>query len=168
MGVPEEQLFECVIRDPDDHGRFYVTYRTQQMKTRTTGKGYYIGDLHIRPTDDYITGYIPHPPYYIDRQTLDYLLSSFGTVKEASFVTTPRNTRIGGYKFKLKLKNDVGRPTRLLYNGVNMDIRYQDDVKQCAYCKRYGHIISACRTKKAADAERQRDRDTQQEDDHAL
>ena len=169
MGVPEEQLFECVIRDPDDHRRFYVTYRTQQMKTRTTGKGYYIGDLHIRPTDDYLTGYIPHPPppYYIDRQTLDDLLSSFGTVKEASFVSTPRNTRIGGYKFKLKLKTDVGRPTSLLYNGVNMVIRYQDDVKQCAYCKRYGHIISACRTKKTADADRQRARDTQQEEDRA-
>ena len=40
MGVPEEQLFECVIRDPDDHRRFYVTCRTQQMKMRTTGKGY--------------------------------------------------------------------------------------------------------------------------------
>ena len=158
MGVPEEQLFECVIRDPDDHRRFYVTYRTQQMKTRTTGKGYYIGDLHIRPTDDYLTGYIPHPPYYIDRQTLDDLLSSFGTVKETSFVTTDRNTRIGGYKFKLKLKNDVGRPTSLLYNGFTMVIRYQDDVKQCAFCKRYGHIISACRTKKAADADRQRAR----------
>ena len=167
MGVPEEQLFECVIRDPDDHRRFYVTYRTQQMKTRTTGKGYYIGDLHIRPTDDYLTGYIPHPPYYIDRQTLDDLLSSFGTVKETSFVTTDRNTRIGGYKFKLKLKNDVGRPTSLLYNGFTMVIRYQDDVKQCAFCKRYGHIISACRTKKAADADRQRARDSQQEEDRA-
>ena len=48
-----------------------------------------------------------------------------------------------------------------------MVIRYQDDVKQCAYCKRYGHIISACRTKKAADADRQRARDTQQEEDRA-
>ena len=123
--------------------------------------------LHIRPTDDYLTGYIPHPPYYIDRQTLDDLLSSFGTVKEASFVTTPRNTRIGGYKFKLKLKTDVGRPTSLLYNGVNMVIKYQDDVKQCAYCKRYGHIISACRTKKTADADRQHARETQQEEDRA-
>ena len=167
MGVPEEQLFECVIRDPDDHRRFYVTYRTQQMKTRTTGKGYYIGDLHIRPTDDYLTGYIPHPPYYIDRQTLDDLLSSFGTVKETSFVTTDRNTRIGGYKFKLKLKNDVGRPTSLLYNGFTMVIRYQDDVKQWAFCKRYGHIISACRTKKAIDADRQRAKDSQQEEDRA-
>ena len=168
IAVPGEQLFECVIRDLDEHRRFYVTYRTQQMKTRTTGKGYYIGDIHIRPTDDYLTGYIPHPPYYIDRQTLDTLLSSFGTVKETSFVTSDRNTRIGGYKFKLKLKNDVGRPTSLQYNGVNMVIRYQDDVKQCAYCKRYGHIISACRTKKATDAERQRARDAQQEDDRAI
>ena len=165
MGVLEDQLLECVILEPDDHRRFYVTYRTQQMKTRTTGRGYYIGDLHIRPTDDYLTGYIPHPPYYIDRQTLDDLLSSFGTVKETSFVTTDRSTRIGGYKFKSKLKNDVGRPTSLLYNGINMVIRYQDDAKQCPFCKRYGHIISACRTEKAADADRQRARDSQQEDD---
>ena len=49
-----------------------------------------------------------------------------------------------------------------------MVIRYQDDVKQCAYCKRYGHIISACRTKKATDAERQRARDAQQEDDRVI
>ena len=135
------------------------------MKTRTTGRAFYIGDLHIRPTDDYLTGYIPHPPYYIDRQTLDHLLSSFGTIKETSFVTTDRNTRIDGYKLKLKLQNDVSRPTSLLYNGVNMVIRYQDDVKQCAFCKRYGHLISACRTKKAADADRQRTQDLQQEAD---
>ena len=82
-------------------------------------------------------------------------------------MTTERNTRIGGYKFKLKLKNDAGRPTSLLYNGFTMVIRYQDDVKQCAFCKRYGHIISACRKKKAADADRQRARDSQQEEDRA-
>ena len=168
MGIPEEQLLECVIRDPDDHRRFYVTYRTQQMKTHTTGKGYYIGDLHIRPTDDYLTGYIPHPPYYIDRQTLDHLLSSYGTIKEASFVTTPRNIRIGGYKFKLQLKADVGRPTCLRYHGKDMEIRYQDDVKQCVFCKRYGHIISACRKKKAADAERLHTTTLQKEEEHQV
>ena len=154
LGVPEEQLFESVIRDPNDHRRFYITYRTQQMKMRTTEKGYYIGDLHIRPTDDYLTGYIPHPPYYNGRQTLDHLLSSYGTIKGASFVTTPRNTRIGGYKFKLQLKADVSRPMCHRYHGKDMDIRYQDDVKQCAVCKRFGHVISTCRKKKAADAER--------------
>ena len=168
MGIPEEQLFEGVIRDPDDHRRFYVTYRTQQMKTHTTGKGYYIGDLHIRPTDDYLTGYIPHPPYYIDRQTLDHLLSSYGTIKEASFVTTPRNTRIGGYRFKLQLKADVTRPTCLRYHGKEMEIRYQDDVKQCVYCKRFGHVISACRKKKAAEAERLHTTTVQKEEDHQL
>ena len=168
MGIPEEQHFECVIRDQDDHRRFYVTYRTQQMKMHTTGKGYYIGDLHIRPTDDYLTGYIPHPPYYIDRQTLDHLLSSYGTIKEASFVTTPRNTRIGGYKFELQLKADVGRPTCLRYRGKDMEIRYQDDVKQCVFCKRYGHIISACRKKKAADAERLHTTTLQKEEEHQV
>ena len=166
MGVPEEQLFECVIRDPDDHRRFYVTYRTQQMKTRTTGKGYYIGDLHIRPTDAYLIGYIPHPPYYIDRQTLDHLLSSYGTIKGASFVATPRNTRIGGYRFKLQLKADVTRPTCLRYHGKEMEIRYQYDVKQCVYCKRFGHVISACRKKKAA--ERLHTTTVQKEEEHQV
>ena len=127
------------------------------MTTRTTGRDYYIGDLHIRPTDDYLTGYIPHPPYYIDQQTLDHLLSSYGTIKEASFVATLRNTRIGAYKFKLQLKADVSRPTCLRYH-----------VKQCAFCKRFGHVISSCRKKKAAEAERLHTTTLQKEENHQV
>ena len=40
-----------------------------------------------------------------------------------------------------------------------MDIKYDDDIPQCRYCGRYGHLLRQCRSKAADDKQHQRVRD---------
>ena len=151
MGCSEDHLLERVLRDPRDARRFYVTYRTLDRKMTATRKGFYIGTTHIKPTDGNTTGYIPFPPYYIDKLTLDELLTPYGHVVTGEFVETALHTRIGGYKFTFIPKKNTVPPKTLEYNDCVMDVKYDDDLRQCHYCHRYGHLVHQCRTKAADD-----------------
>ena len=155
----ESNLFERVLRDPQDPRRFYLIYRTLDIKTTVTGKGFYIGQTHIKPTDNTITGYIPFPLYYINKSTLDRLLGYYGHHVTGDFVTTPHGTCIAGYKFKFTPNRAVSPPKTLMYNGSQMDVKYDDDIRQCRYCGRYGHLLRQCRSKAADDKQHQRVRD---------
>ena len=124
-----------------------------------TGEGFYIGQTHIKPTDNTITGYIPFPPYYINKTTLDRLLGQYGHHVTDDFVTTPHGTCIARYKFKMMSNRAVPPPRKLIYNDYHMDIKYDDDIRQCRYCGRYGHLLRQCRTKAADDKLHQRARD---------
>ena len=159
LGVEESQLLEGVLRDPKDNRRFYITYKTTDMKHYAMGKGFTIGNLHIKPRPDTTDGYIPFPPYYVDITTLDQLLRPYGELISSSFVTTKQNTRIAGYRFSLKLKPGILRPVSITYSQFLMEIKYSDDRKQCTYCKIYGHVTAICRKRQAAQAEIQANRD---------
>ena len=113
MGNTESNLFERVLRDPQDPRRFYPIYCTLDIKTTVTGKGFYIGQTRIKPTDNTITGYIPFPLYYINKSTLDRLLGHYGHHLTGDFVTTPHGTCIAGYKFKFTPHRAVTPPKTL-------------------------------------------------------
>ena len=159
LGVAEPDLLEAVLRDPKDRRRFYITYRTTDMKQTAVRKGFYIGDIHIKPTDDTTDGYIPFPPYYVDQQTLDQLLRTYGELVSSSFIHTTHNTRVAGYKFSLKLKKGIQRPTFLEYANVGMDIKYTDDSKQCTFCQAFGHTTGTCRKRETDQLNRQKARE---------
>ena len=148
LGYTEDALFERVPRDPKDSRRFYLTYRTDDLRQYTTRKGFYIKHLHIKPTDGSTNGYIPFPSYYIDEETLRELLQSYGTIVTGG---TKLHTRIAGYKFSIEFHKETSPPTSIMYNGCTMEIKYDDDLRQCKYCGRYGHLIGKCRTKAADD-----------------
>ena len=101
-GIPGHRLVESVLRDPRDRRRFYLTYATMTVKRDVMGRVFFLGGIHIRPTDDAIEGYIPYPPFYCDKQTLDGLLNTYGTVTDGDFVRTTDGIRIAGYKFRLR------------------------------------------------------------------
>ena len=125
------------------------------MKQTAVRKGFYIGHIHIKPTDDTTDGYIPFPPYYVDQQTLDQLLRTYGELVSSSFIHTTHNTRVAGYKFSLKLKKGIQRPTFLEYANVGMDIKYSDDSKQCTFCHAFGHTTGTCRKRETDQLHRQ-------------
>ena len=173
LRVPENELFEAVLRDPQDRRRFYLTYATTELKRYATGHGFTIGNIHIKPQDDSLDGYIPFPPYYIDITTLDTLLRQHGELVSSSFVQTAHQTRVAGYRFKLKLKQGLLRPTSVTYNTCVMDIKFQDDVKLCTYCRKPGHLAAGCRSRLAVQADRQSRQDAEREEkrlqwDHEL
>ena len=62
LGCTEDALFERVLRDPKDSRRFYLTYRTDDLRQYATKKGFYTKHLHIKPTDGSTNGYIPFLP----------------------------------------------------------------------------------------------------------
>ena len=159
LGYTEDALFESVLRDPKDSRRFYLTYRTDDLRQTATRKGFFIKHLHIKPTDGSTNGYIPFPPYYIDEETLRELLTPYGTIVTGGFVETKLHTRIAGYKFSIEFHKETSPPTSITYNGCTMNIKYDDDLRQCKYCGRYGHLIGKCRTKAADDATNKHRRD---------
>ena len=155
LGIPEHELLEAVLRDPKDRRRFYVTYTTSALKQHALGKGFHIGDVHIKPQDDKIDGYIPFPPYYIDLDSLNALIQDHGELVSSSFVQTANKTRVAGYKFSIKLKKGVVRPTSIVYNTCEMQIRYTDDLKMCTHCRKSGHLVATCKARIAAQQELQ-------------
>ena len=116
-----------------------------------TRKGYHIEDLYIKPTDNTTSGRCSREERVCSQSTLDTLLQPYGRYVSGEFVKTKLGTRIAGYKFRLTLHKDTMPPTLLTYNGCEMAIKYDDDIKQCRYCGRYGHLIGQCRTKVADD-----------------
>ena len=152
LGYTENTLFERVLRDHRVSRRFYVTYKMEDMKQYATRRGFQIGHIHIRPTDGTTTGYIPFPPYYIEESTLQELLAPYGKLVMGDFGKTKLNTRIAGYKFSIALRKDTLPPTSIEYNGCVMEINYDDNLRQCRYCGRYGHLIGKCRAKAADDS----------------
>ena len=126
-GIPGHRLFESVLHDPRDRRRFYLMYATMTVKRDVMGRGFFLGGIHIRPTEDAIEGYIPYRPFYCDKQTLDGLLNAYGAVTDGDFVRTTDGIRISGYKFRLKPRPNRTLPTTLTHNGYDMDIRRNDD-----------------------------------------
>ena len=155
LGIPEHELFEAVLRDPQDRRRFYCTYKTTHMKQHALGKGFTIGSTVIKPTDDTLDGYIPFPPFYIDIDTLNTLIRPYGELVSSSFVQTSHHTRVAGFKFTIKMKTGTVRPTTISYNACTMQIRYSDDLQTCTHCHRTGHLVAKCRTRIAAQIQRE-------------
>ena len=86
-----------------------------------------------------------------DKSGNSRLLGRYGTDVAGDFVKTAQNAIIAVYKFSLTIKPTMALPTTLEYNGYTMEVKYDDDVRQCRYCGRYGHLIGKCRTKVADD-----------------
>ena len=160
LELPEHELFEAVLRDPQDRRRFYCTYKTTQLKQHALGKGFTIGNTSIKPSDDTVDGYVPFPPFYVDLDSLNNLLRPYGELVSSSFVQTRHHTRVAGFKFSIKLKKGAVRPTTLSYNQCTMQVRYTDDLRICTHCRKTGHLVAQCRMRLAA----QHDRETKQQE----
>ena len=144
MGRAPKELFESVLRDPKEWRRFYLTFTTLANKNMVETRGFHIGDLHIKPSDGSITGYIPHPPYFVDQATMTNLLARYGAVTKTAFVSTPDGVRVAGLKFSILLTPGLSRPREIKYGDVIMTVRYSDDRRICSHCKSFGHTIGHC------------------------
>ena len=173
-GHSEASLLDCVSRDVNERRRFYIVYRDLAAKRRVAGAGFRLGSLTIKPESDYTEAFIPYPPHFCDEVSMRRLLYPFGTVKSDSFQRTPGGTRIGGYTFAIELHQGRALPASISYHGVEFHVKLKDAPRFCSYCRRYGHTVGACRTKKADMAARQAEREDlrhqqqQQQQQHRL
>ena len=81
----------------------------------------------------------------------------------SDFTTTDKLTRIAGYRFDIRLRQNKTLPETITYNDCTMDVQRKDDIKFCNYCKKYGHLISKYRFR-LNDEEKSRKRREKQED----
>ena len=160
FAVPATHLFESVLRDPHDRRRLYLTFKSHKVKQQVLEKGFSLGDIVIKPSDGSISGYIPFPPFYIDTSTIVTALSKHGHVISHSFVSTSEGIRIAGFKFNLKLFQNAVAPREIRYGDALMAVRYDDDLRRCAYCNAYGHTIRFCRKRLASAAGKSNDNHT--------
>ena len=125
-------MLESVVRDVHENRRFYITYRSVEVKRRVAGRGFRLGSLHLKPEDDLTEACISYPPHYC--------AASFS---QDRFQMSPGGTRIGGYTFKIALHPGRSLPAKLTYHGDVMHIKLKDAPKFCRFCERYGHTIGA-------------------------
>ena len=86
-----------VLRDPRNHRRFYLTYATMTVKRDVIGRGFFLGGIHINPSDA-IEGYFSHLFFYCDKATINGLLSQYGDITDGDFLWMTTGIRIGsGY-----------------------------------------------------------------------
>ena len=88
---PADRLFESVLRD---NIQFYLAYATMTVERDVMGKGFHLGGIHIRPTDDVIEGYIPYL----------LLLRQIHARRTPFTLRGSDGVRIAGYKFRLRLE----------------------------------------------------------------
>ena len=78
-------VVETVVADHLDARRFYIVYVSVDARKQIAGSGFKIGRISIPPEKGQLPVYIPHLPYYINRQDIDGLLRPYGTVTEGRF-----------------------------------------------------------------------------------
>ena len=53
------------------------------IKQNITGRGFFLGSgIHIKSTNDTISDYIPFPPFYCDKTTVDGIFNAYGNITE--------------------------------------------------------------------------------------
>ena len=168
--IPIGDVVESVIQEPLDKRRFYVTFKSVEIKRQVTRTGYRIGTITIPPEASDVQGFIPDVPHYLSKDDVIEILSRYGDVKSGSFKTF-EDVRCGGFTFELDLHENQRLPGELQILNDSMVIRLKDDIMMCAYCDKVGHTQRRCRQKleqqmKRANMELQKQQgNTAQQDD---
>ena len=144
--IPIGDVVESVIQEPLDKRRFYVTFKSVEIKRQVTRTGYKIGNIKIPPEASDVQGFIPDVPHYLSEEDVKEILSRYGDVKSGSFKTY-ENVRCGGFTFELDLHENQRLPGELQILNDSMVIRLKDDIMMCAYCDKVGHTQRRCRQK---------------------
>ena len=78
---------ESNIRDPNDRQRFYITYRSYDIKKKFASVGYTIRETVIKPEYGDVSVCIPDPPFCLDLDDFISILEPFGTLINPRLVT---------------------------------------------------------------------------------
>ena len=138
-----EDCVESIVRDTNDRRRFYITYKSYDLKKAFAAIGYTIGTTIIKPEYGDVSAYIPEPPFYLDSDDFASILAPYGTMVNPSFVRT-NGIRTGGFHFSLTLKENVRLPEYLSFDGHMMEIVNKSSLKKCSNCDKFGHTRRQC------------------------
>ena len=146
---PLGEILESVVREPLDRRRFYLRFHSVELKRGSAKNGFTIGETVIPPQLSDVQGYIPEVPHYLDRDEILQILSLYGDVVKGDFVRFEEtNIRCGGFSFELNLHENKKLPSTISIMSDTFEIKLKDDLQQCSYCDKYGHIVRHCLKKK--------------------
>ena len=145
---PLEEVVEAVVQEPLDRRRFYVRYISVDLKRANARRGFKIGTITIPPEQADVQGYIPDLPHYMQIDDVVGILSQYGDVVSAKFNTFEETgIRCGGVSFEMDLHENKRLPGKIQILNDSFTLKLKDDIKQCAFCDRFGHIQRDCRKK---------------------
>ena len=173
---PLGNVVESVVRESLDRRRFYLRFHSVELKRKCAMQGFTIGDVKIPPQLADVQGSIPDVPHYLDREDVIKILSRFGDVVNGDFVRFEEtNIRCGKFTFELNLHENKKLPSTIYIMNDSFTINCKDDLQQCAYCDKYGHIARFClkkredttkRAKEKLDQQALQELDNEEEDTH--
>ena len=135
---------ESIIRDSNDRRRFYITYRSYDIKKKFASVGYTIKETVIKPEYGDVSACIPDPPFYMDLDDFISILEPFGTLINPRFVMV-NGIRTGALHFDMNLKHGSRLPEFISIDGYLIEIIDKGSLKKCSNCDAFGHIRRECR-----------------------
>ena len=150
---PINDIIDSVLRDSLDRRRFYVTYATMDLRREYARRGFRIRDhktptsfITIPPEVADVSAFIPDVPHFITSDDVVRILSHFGNVTTAEFVTF-QNTgvRCGPLHFTMDLHDNSKLPSHISLLDHIMTIVDKNGHKLCTFCDNFGHLRNHCR-----------------------
>ena len=141
-------LLEQVTRDELDRRRYYVTYLTRVQKQKFQETGFRVGKTYIPPTLGDFQGFIQFPPYFLGKQDLQEIMTSYGTILNDRFVEV-QGVRTGGWHFELRLHDGKTIPNVIDFDGEPIPIINKSARKLCTWCHNWGHLQRQCQKRRA-------------------
>ena len=134
-----QDVVDSIFRDVNDRRRWYVTFKSYDLKQKFAAGGYHIGDTHIPPEYGDVHAFIPDPPFYLDEADLVSIISTFGDVVEHRSSST-NGVRTGSFHFSMNLKESMHLPEYFSVDGHLFQVINKNSLKQCSFCDTFGHI----------------------------
>ena len=143
---------EDIFRDELDKRRFYIRYRTYQLRRQIAGNGFTIGTTQIPAEPAIFYGMIPKVPPRLTIQIMTTILKHYGELHDVYYETYPDtsvSTRRLFFSYS-KVNNQV--PESIEVDGITLFIRDRRARKQCTKCEKYGHTVGWCTIKDEGDS----------------
>ena len=146
--VPIKDVVEAVVQDSLDRRRFYIRYRTVELKRANARRGFTIGEIQIPPERADVKGFIPDLPHYVTHEDAVGILSKYGDVVSGNFKTyQDTDIRCGGFDFELDLHVNKRLPGTIKILNDVFTLKLKNDIMVCSYCDKFGHLHRHCRQK---------------------
>ena len=127
-----QDVIEAVVQEPLDRRRFYIIYKTVELKRSNARRGFRIGSIDIPPERADVKGYIPYVPHFMTKDDIVAILSQYGEIVTAKFVTfEDTNIRCGGFEFELDLHPSKRLPNQFQILNEILTLRLKNDIMHC-------------------------------------
>ena len=140
---------EDIAQDHLDRRRFYIRYRSFELRKTVAACGFTIGTTQIPKEHSIFCGVIAKVPALFTVDIMRILLAKYGDIHEIAFVTYP-GTSISTRRLFFSYKDihpNQKVPESIVVDGIKMTIRDLRGRIQCSNCKKYGHKQKNCLAK---------------------